>query len=117
VAEFAHPTRSAEPVDEVGRTFGVTRERIRQIENNTQDARVAAGGAAPERLPLSRLASSGLRAAYCDPAKECLRNRSNRVLSAACVSLLFAVTTGVRASTGSWLCAFRCTFVTQSREV
>jgi RNA polymerase primary sigma factor len=46
-------------LDEVGRSFGVTRERIRQIENSTLNTLAsAAGGAAPERLPLGRLVFS-----------------------------------------------------------
>jgi RNA polymerase primary sigma factor len=49
-------------LDEVGRAFGVTRERIRQIENaHAQDARISTGSTAPERLPL-RLARGGQRA-------------------------------------------------------
>ena len=49
-------------LEEVGRAFGVTRERIRQIENNTLEAaRVAARGPGPPRTLLVALSRAGVR--------------------------------------------------------
>ena len=54
--ELRYGLRGHEPLtlEEVGRAFGVTRERIRQIENNTlQEAEAAARGAAASGAGLS----------------------------------------------------------------